>query len=83
MRIEDTIISGLLLSEEYARKVVPHIDKEYFAERADALIYDELSTYFIKYNSLPTKEVLLLQVAEKSGISTSDTEDAYERIQAL
>jgi replicative DNA helicase len=43
MRIEDTIISGLILDEEYARKVIPHLEKEYFAERVDALLYDEIA----------------------------------------
>jgi ATP:corrinoid adenosyltransferase len=68
MRVEDTILSSLLISEDYARKVVPHLEKEYFAERVDALIYDEINTFFLKFNMLPTKEVLRVQIADKSGV---------------
>lgn len=83
MRIEDTIISNLLIDEDYARKVVPHIEKEYFAERVDALIYDEINTFFLKFNTLPTKEVLRVQISDKSGVSNSDTEEALSRVQGL
>jgi replicative DNA helicase len=83
MQIESVIISSLLISEDYARKVVPHLEKEYFAERVDALIYDEINTFFLKFNVLPTKEVLRVQITDKSGISNSDAEDALARIQGL
>ena len=63
MRIEDVILSGLLHSEDYARKVVPHLEKEYFAERVDALIYDEIATFFLKFNALPTKQTLSARVS--------------------
>jgi replicative DNA helicase len=42
MRVEEIVLSNLLMQEDYARKVVPHLEKEYFAERVDALIYDEI-----------------------------------------
>lgn len=80
MRIESTIMSSLLISEDYTRKVLPHLDKDYFAERADALIYDEISKYFLQYNELPSKETLLIQVTEKSGVNVADVEDAFTRI---
>lgn len=83
MRVEDTIISNLLISEDYARKVVPHLEKEYFAERVDALIYDEINTFFLKFNTLPTKEVLRVQISDKAGVSNSDTEEALSRVQGL
>lgn len=83
MRVEEIVLSNLLLSEDYARKVVPHLEKEYFAERVDALIYDEINSFFLKFNTLPTKEVLRVQISDKSGISNSDTEEALSRVQGL
>lgn len=83
MTIESLILSGLITGEDFARKVVPHLDVDYFAERADALIYSEFQKYFLEYNSLPSKEVLLLQINERQGISISDVEDAASRITAL
>lgn len=83
MRVEEIVLSNLLLSEDYARKVVPHLEKEYFAERVDALIYDEINTFFLKFNTLPTKEVLRVQITDKSGVQNSDTEEALSRVQGL
>lgn len=83
MRVEEIVLSNLLMQEDYARKVVPHLEKEYFAERVDALIYDEIQTFFLKFNTLPTKEVLRVQIADKAGVSNSDTEEALSRVQGL
>lgn len=80
MRIEDTILSSLLMSEEYARKVIPHIDKAYFGERVDALLYDEISAFFVKYNKLPNKEAVKIQVTDRSGVTNSDLESAIENL---
>jgi archaellum biogenesis ATPase FlaH len=38
LRIEQTIISNLITSEEFGRKVIPHLKKEYFADRKESII---------------------------------------------
>lgn len=83
MRVEETILSNLMLDEEYARKVIPHLEKEYFAERVDALLYDEIQTFFLKFNTVPTREILSVQIADKNGVSQSDAEEALSRVKNL
>ncbi len=72
--IESTIIRNLLCNEDYFRKVVPHLKKEYFSEYSDKYIFDEIYTFASKYDKPPTKEVLLLCLQERADVS----EDVYK-----
>lgn len=83
MRIEDTILSSLLLSEDYCRKVIPHLDGDYFAERADQLIYGEIASFFLKFNSVPSSETVLQQIQDKVGVGVTDLEEAMGRVRAF
>ena len=61
-RIETIILKNLIHNEEYSRKVLPFIDKEYFVEHTDKLLYTEISKFINKYNNLPTKEALIIEL---------------------
>jgi hypothetical protein len=74
MRIEDVIISGLMIDQEYARKSIPHLSGAYFQERADAVLFEEVSAFFLKYNELPTKEIIRVQLGQRIGVSDGDLE---------
>lgn len=81
MRIEDTIISQIIVCEEFARKQIPHLHKEYFVERVDAILFEEASQFFLKFNELPTKDVLRVQLTQKTGVSEPDLVSALNRLQ--
>ena len=61
-RIETIILKNLIHNEEYSRKVIPFLDKEYFVEHTDKLLYTEVSKFIEKYNNLPTKEALIIEL---------------------
>jgi len=60
--MERTIISNLAYNEQYARKVVAYLKEEYFHDHAEKVVYKIISDYFLKYNSLPTKEVITVEL---------------------
>jgi len=61
-RIPLTILKNLLNREEYARKVIPFLKSEYFDERTDKIIFEEINDYLNKYDNLPLAEVLYIEV---------------------
>ena len=61
-RIETIILRNLIHNEEYTRKVLPFLSKEYFVEHADRLLYDQINSFISKYNNLPTKEALVIEL---------------------
>ena len=70
-RVPLTILSNLLYDEVYARKVLPFIRDEYFEERTDRVVFQQIAEYIKSYDGLPTKEVLHIE-AEKRDDLTQD-----------
>lgn len=72
--IEKIILSNLVLNEDYSRKVLPFIDKDYFSDYNHKVIYEEIYAFYEKYNVPPNKEALLIEVGDIRGI----TEESYK-----
>ena len=75
-KIEFLILRNLIYNEEYARKVLPFINKEYFEEFHEKIIFEEICTFIVKYNTLPTKETLTIESEKRTDI----TEDVFSKI---
>ena len=65
MIVETTILGNLLQNEEYTRKVLPFLKNDYFSRNPEKIIYGTVSDFVTKYNSLPTKEALSIELQEK------------------
>ncbi len=72
--IETTILRNLICNEEYYRKVVPHIKADYFQEFSEKVIFEEIQDFSVKYDKIPTKEVLILALQNRNDL----TEDVYK-----
>ena len=81
--IEKTILSHLLHNEPYARKVLPFLKEEYFQSFSDKAVYNLIHSYVDKYNSLPTKEVLLIELDNKDGLSETVFKESRSTIESL
>ena len=71
-RIEQTIISSLFFKEEYTRKVLPFIKEEYFGNRVEQLLYGEIFKFITKYNNLPTKDAILIELGQRKDINEEE-----------
>ena len=75
-RVEDLILCNLVTNEEYARKVIPFLDGDYFHDNAERAILKEITTFYEKYSKPITKEILKVSLASASGISDKVLEQA-------
>lgn len=71
-RVEYTIIRNLVRDEEYARKVIPFIDPEYFSVKSERTIIDQIISFFNDYNASPTPEAIAIDLGDKRGINDSE-----------
>jgi len=78
-RVPLTILKNLLNREEYTRKVLPFIKAEYFEERTDKVIFEEIGSFITKYDSLPLKEVLFIELEKRTDI----TQDEFKLCEQL
>ena len=60
-RTEEVILKNLIYDEEYTRKVLPFLKSDYFAEKEDRLLFEQIHKFINKYNNLPTKEALVIE----------------------
>ena len=82
-RVPLTILKNLLHSEEYARKVLPFVQSEYFDERSDKVIFEEISSFLQEYDKLATKEVLHIEIEKRTDLSEDEFKSSKELINAL
>ena len=75
-RIERTAIRNLIHNEQYCRKVLPFIKEEYFSDRLEKVLFTEIYKFVNKYNNLPTKESLSIEINANKSIN----EDEYKQV---
>ena len=73
--LEVTILKNLIYNEEYARKVIPFIQPEYFQEKSQKIIFEETVKFIAKYNSLITPEALNIEIDSRSDISEMELKE--------
>ena len=73
-KIEQSILRNLLCNEEYYRKVLPFLKADYFQEINERVIFEEIQEFSVKYEKLPTKEVLEINLQNRNDL----TEDVYK-----
>ena len=72
MRIEKSILSNLIHNEEYCRKVVPHLKTEYFTDRKESVIAQELIKFFVDYNKPASPEILAIEVGNRKDLNDKE-----------
>lgn len=73
---EPVILREIIENEDYMRKVYPYLKKEYFSDSTERIIFSTVHEYIEKYNARPSKEAVLIAIAENSNM----TEDEYKII---
>ena len=83
MRIEQAILSNLIHSEEYCRKVVPHLKRDYFADRKEAAVVSLLIKFFEDYNKPASPEVIQIEIGNLKGFTDKEIPEMQELVKLL
>ena len=83
MTIEKTILSNLLLNEEYTRRVLPFIKEDYFKEFTYKFVFSTIKKYIDKYNAVPSTEALIIDFESRDDLSEQVFKDGNELIRDL
>ncbi len=81
--IERTALSQLVTNEEYARKVLPHMKGDYFSDKTERTIFEEITKFVDKYNKIPTKTSLEIEVQSRKDLNETDYSKVVEVIKTL
>ena len=70
--METVILKNLVLNEDFARKVVPFLQEEYFQDKAERTVFNIVSKFLLKYNSIPTKDAVLISLGDDKTLGDSE-----------
>ena len=82
-RIEESILRNLIYNETYYRKVVPFIKADYFQEYHEKVVFEEIADFASKYDKVPTKEVLTINLQNRGDLTEETFKDSVQGINSL
>ena len=74
--IEKTILANLIHNEQYTRKVLPFIKGDYFSDRTERTVFEEIQKFVDKYNDLPNQNALEVELDSRKDLNEED----YKRV---
>ena len=77
--IERTALTQLVTNEQYARKVLPFIKEDYFADKTERTIFSEITKFVDKYNKIPTQTSLEIEVSGRKDLN----EEEFKKVVAV
>jgi replicative DNA helicase len=83
MKLEQAILKNLIYNEEYLRKVLPFIKSEYFSDRTEKYIFNEIESFTTKYNSTPSTEAIGIALKEKNSLTGDEVQKCESYIQDI
>jgi len=83
MGTETVILRHLLNDENYTRSVLPYLSPDYFSDRIEKTVYEQIDAFVEKYNTLPTKEALSIELDGKHNLSDKEFGDCIDYISQL
>jgi len=83
MKLEQAILKNLIYNEEYLRKVLPFIKSEYFSDRTEKYLFNEIESFTTKYNSPPSSEAISIAIKEKNSLTGDEVQKCETYIQDI
>ena len=74
--IEKTILANLIHNEQYTRKVLPFIKGDYFSDRTERTVFEEIQKFVDKYSDLPNQNALEVELDSRKDLNEGD----YKRV---
>ena len=83
MKLEQAILTSLIYSEDYLRKVLPFIKPEYFSDRTERTLFNEITSFTETYNSPPEIAALSIAVKEKTNLTDDEVQKCEDYLSEI
>jgi replicative DNA helicase len=82
-KIEKVILQNLANDDEFMRKVIPFLKRDYFIENNEKIIYDKIKGFIDDYNAIPSKDALVIAVQNDKSLNEDQYKEVVEYIHDL
>ena len=83
MKLEQAILKNLVCNEEYLRKVLPFLKPDYFSDRTERTLYNEITSFTETYNHSPTTEAISIAIKEKRNLTDDEVKGCETYLQEI
>ena len=71
-KIETTILRNLVFNEDYSRKVIPFIEPDYFEDRSEKVLFEEITKFIVTYGASISLEALNIEIENRSDLNENE-----------
>ena len=82
-RFELTLLRNLIFNEEFTRKALPFLKEDYFKNRDEIVLFNTINNFVLKYNNLPTKEALSVDIGNLKTITEEENKNILRILNEL
>ena len=82
-KIESVILQNLINDEDFMRKVIPFLKRDYFLETSEKIVFDKIKSFIDTYNSTPNKDALTIATQNDKNLNEDQYQEVFNIIQNL
>ena len=82
-KIETVILQNLATDDDFMRQVIPFLKRDYFLDNNEKIVFDKISKFVDDYNTVPTKEALIIACQNDKGLNEDQYKEVVELIGGL
>ena len=83
MKLEQAILTSLIYNEDFLRKVLPFIKPEYFSDRTERTLFNEITSFTETYNNPPEIAALSIAVKEKTNLTDDELQKCEDYLSEI
>jgi replicative DNA helicase len=76
-------LKNLFKNEPFVRKTLPFLKSEYFQERVEKIVFEEVQSYVLKYNNVPSFEAINISLSQRDNLFEEDFRQTTDLIESL
>lgn len=81
--LEKTILSNLILNEDFSRKVFPYVKEDYFEDNSIKKVFSTYAEYVNKYKESPSLEALKISLDKRKDLNEQSYKDVMELVNEI
>lgn len=82
-KIETVILQNLATDDDFMRQVIPFLKRDYFLDNNEKTVFDKISKFVDDYNTVPTKEALIIACQNDKNLNEEQYKEVVEIIGGL
>ena len=82
-KIETVILSQLVNDDDFMRKTIPFLKRDYFLDTNEKLVFDNILAFIEQYNTVPNRDALIIAAQNNKSLNEEQYKEVCELISTL